>query len=108
CELLGGEEQRPNVIARLRGAASADGPRVCYLGHVDTVLAHPAEWTHDPWSGALADGCALFRGALAMKSQVACEIAAVCSLAREAWRAASGGPLLVAVVDRETGGELRA
>ena len=108
CELLGGEEQRPNLIARLRGAASSDGPRVCYLGHVDTVLAHPAEWTHDPWSGALADGCVWGRGALDMKSQVAAEVAAVCSLAREGWRPASGELLLVAVVDEETGGELGA
>jgi acetylornithine deacetylase/succinyl-diaminopimelate desuccinylase-like protein len=108
CELLGGDEQRPNLIARLRGDASADGPRVCYLGHVDTVLAHPAEWTHDPWSGALADGCVWGRGALDMKSQVAAEVAAVSSLAREGWRPSSGELLLVAVVDEETGGELGA
>ena len=46
CELLGATEERPNLIARLRGAS--DGPRLCYLSHVDTVLADPAEWTRRP------------------------------------------------------------
>src|ERR1700733_4346860 len=58
CELLGAEPGRPNLIARLRaddappaGEPTGDGPTLCYLGHVDTVLANPEEWTHDPWSG---------------------------------------------------------
>ncbi len=90
CELLGAEPERPNLVARLRGAA--EGPTLCYLGHVDTVLADPSEWTHDPWSGELADGFIWGRGALDMKSQVAAEIAAAASLARSkagARRAAS-------------------
>jgi acetylornithine deacetylase/succinyl-diaminopimelate desuccinylase-like protein len=106
CELLGAEPERPNLIARLRG--SAEGPTLCYLGHVDTVLADPSEWTHDPWSGDLADGFMWGRGALDMKSQVAAEIAAAASLAREGWRPARGELLIVAVVDEETGGSLGA
>src|SRR5205085_560320 len=54
CELLAAEPGRPNLVARLSGdgrAAKDGGPRLCYLGHVDTVLADPSEWTHDPWSG---------------------------------------------------------
>src|SRR3979409_215961 len=47
--LLGAPAERPNLIATLAGAA--DGPTLCYLGHVDTVLADPSEWTHGPWSG---------------------------------------------------------
>jgi acetylornithine deacetylase/succinyl-diaminopimelate desuccinylase-like protein len=85
-----------------------DGPTLCYLGHVDTVLAHPAEWTHDPWSGDLADGCVWGRGALDMKSQVAVEVVVAAGLAREGWRPARGELLVVAVVDEETGGELGA
>src|SRR5581483_776074 len=57
CELLGAEPDRPNLLARLRAAGApgaegpaGEGPVLCYLGHVDTVLANPAEWTHDPWS----------------------------------------------------------
>src|ERR1035437_755076 len=111
CELLGAEPGRPNLLARLRadGAASAsEGPTLCYLGHVDTVLANPEEWTRDPWSGEIAEGFLWGRGALDMKSQVAAEIAAAASLARSGWRPARGELLIVAVVDEETGGELGA
>jgi acetylornithine deacetylase/succinyl-diaminopimelate desuccinylase-like protein len=109
CELLGAEPGRPNLVARLRAAdPAADGPTLCYLGHVDTVLADPADWSHDPWSGDVADGFLWGRGALDMKSQVAAEIAAAASLARSGWRPERGELLIVAVVDEETGGELGA
>jgi acetylornithine deacetylase/succinyl-diaminopimelate desuccinylase-like protein len=110
CELLGAEPGRPNLVARLRADSSAagDGPTLCYLGHVDTVLADPADWTRDPWSGEIADGFLWGRGALDMKSQVAAEIAAAASLARSGWRPARGELLIVAVVDEETGGSLGA
>jgi acetylornithine deacetylase/succinyl-diaminopimelate desuccinylase-like protein len=106
CELLGAEPERPNLIARLRGAS--DGPTLCLLGHVDTVLANPDEWTHDPWSGDVADGYLWGRGALDMKSQVAAEIAAAIALARSGWRPAHGELLICSVVDEETGGALGA
>ncbi|HEV2973443.1 MAG TPA: M20/M25/M40 family metallo-hydrolase [Solirubrobacteraceae bacterium] len=115
CELLGAEPGRPNLIARLRpaGGPAADepvagGPTLCYLGHVDTVLADAREWTHDPWSGDVADGFMWGRGALDMKSQLAAEIAAAASLARSGWRPARGELLICAVVDEETGGALGA
>jgi acetylornithine deacetylase/succinyl-diaminopimelate desuccinylase-like protein len=115
CELLGAEPGRPNLLARLRadGAPPAsepvgDGPTLCYLGHVDTVLANPDEWTHDPWSGEVIDGFLWGRGALDMKSQVAAEIAAASSLARSGWRPSRGELLIAAVVDEETGGSLGA
>jgi len=115
CELLGAEPDRPNLVARLRGDADPThpdpthpGPTLCYLGHVDTVLADPADWTHDPWSGEIADGYMWGRGALDMKSQIAAEIAAGASLARSGWRPARGELLIVAVVDEETGGALGA
>jgi len=105
-ELLGAEPERPNLVARLRG--SADGPTLCLLSHMDTVLATPADWTHDPWSGDLADGFVWGRGALDMKSQTAAEVTAALSLARAGWRPARGDLLVVVVVDEEVGGELGA
>ncbi|HTC60914.1 MAG TPA: M20/M25/M40 family metallo-hydrolase [Solirubrobacteraceae bacterium] len=106
CELLGAVPERPNLVARLKGRS--DGPTLCYLGHVDTVLANAGEWARDPWSGEIADGCLWGRGSLDMKSQVAAEVAAAAALAREGWRPARGELLMVAVVDEETGGELGA
>jgi acetylornithine deacetylase/succinyl-diaminopimelate desuccinylase-like protein len=114
CELLSAEPGRPNLVARLRQAGSVTAepgttdPRLCYLGHVDTVLADAGEWSHDPWSGDLADGFLWGRGALDMKSQVAAEVAAAASLARSGWRPARGELLVVTVVDEETGGALGA
>ena len=91
CELLGAEPGRPNLVARLRAPREPPpGPTLCYLGHVDTVLADAAEWTRDPWSGEIADGFLWGRGALDMKSQVAAEIAAAASLARSRLAPARG------------------
>jgi acetylornithine deacetylase/succinyl-diaminopimelate desuccinylase-like protein len=110
CELLGAEPDRPNLVARLRspGTPGPGDPTLCYLGHVDTVLADRSEWSRDPFSGELAEGCIWGRGALDMKSQVAAEVAAAAALARSGWRPARGALLIVAVVDEETGGELGA
>ena len=104
--LLAHTESRPNLVADLRG--TGDGPTLCYLGHVDTVLANAEEWTHDPWSGDLADGYLWGRGSLDMKSQVAAEAVAAVSLAREGWRPAHGHLKLVFVADEETGGDVGA
>jgi acetylornithine deacetylase/succinyl-diaminopimelate desuccinylase-like protein len=105
-EQLAAEPERPNLIATLAG--HADGPTMVYLGHVDTVLATPAEWRHDPWSGELADGFLWGRGAIDMKSQVAAEAVAAATLAGSGWRPAKGTLKLVFVADEETGGEVGA
>ena len=101
CELLADVPGRPNLVGRLRGRS--DGPTLCYLGHVDTVLADAADWSVDPWSGELRDDCVWGRGAIDMKSQVAAEIAAVGALADEGWRPESGDLLVVVTADEEAG-----
>ena len=100
-ELLGRTPERPNLIARLRG--TGDGPALCLLSHVDTVLATPSEWTHDPWSGDIEDGVLYGRGAQDMKQQTATEVAAALRLAAAGWRG-KGDLLVVVVADEETGG----
>ena len=102
-ELLAAVEGRPNLVARL--PSGSDGPVLCFLGHVDTVLADPADWTVDPWSAEIRDGCVWGRGALDMKSQVAAEVAAAVALAQEGWRPESGELKLVITADEETGAE---
>ena len=52
CELVGATEERPNLIARLRG--TADGRRLCYLSHVDTVLADRGRVDRRPVVGRAA------------------------------------------------------
>ncbi len=102
-ELLAAVEGRPNLVARL--PSGSDGPVLCLLGHVDTVLADPADWTVDPWSAEIRDGCVWGRGALDMKSQVAAEVAAVVALADDGWRPEAGELKLVITADEETGAE---
>ena len=101
CELVGATPERPNLIARLTGRS--EGRTLAYLCHVDTVLAHPDEWTVDPWSGELRDDFVWGRGALDMKGQVACEAAAAAALARSGWRPATGELMLIATCDEEAG-----
>jgi acetylornithine deacetylase/succinyl-diaminopimelate desuccinylase-like protein len=105
-EVLAAVEDRPNLVADLHGAE--DGPTLCFLGHVDTVLADPSEWRHDPWSGEVAEGSLWGRGSLDMKSQVAAEAVAAVALARQGWRPARGHLKLVFVSDEETGGDVGA
>ncbi|HWD63977.1 MAG TPA: M20/M25/M40 family metallo-hydrolase [Solirubrobacteraceae bacterium] len=105
-EVLGTEESRPNLIATLDSGEA--GPVMVYLGHVDTVLAEPEDWTFDPWSGEVSGNFLWGRGALDMKSQVAAEAVAAASLARQGWRPTRGALKLVFVADEETGGDLGA
>jgi acetylornithine deacetylase/succinyl-diaminopimelate desuccinylase-like protein len=102
CELPARDPERPNLVARLPG--EGNGPTLCLLGHVDTVPADRSEWSRDPWSGDLHDGEVWGRGALDMKGQVACEVAAVAELASEGWRPARGELLIVTAADEEKGG----
>ena len=99
CELVAALEGRPNLVARM--TARSDGPTLCLMGHVDTVLADPNEWTVDPWAGELRTGWG--RGAIDMKSQVAAKVAAAVDLAERGWRPQAGELLLVFTCDEETG-----
>ena len=100
CELYARVPERASLVARIPG--SGDGPSLCLLSHTDTVVADPAEWRRDPWSGDLVDGEVWGRGALDMKGQVAASAVAVASLAREGFRPA-GDLIFVAAADEEVG-----
>ena len=51
CELFAAVPERPNLVARLSPTHPSDGPTLCYLGHVDTVLANAGEWSTRPLVG---------------------------------------------------------
>ena len=109
CEMLAEDPDRPNLVATLTGdETNPTHPVLCLLGHVDTVLADPDAWSHDPWSGEVAGGFLWGRGALDMKDQVAAEAVAAATLARRGWRPARGALKLVFVSDEETGGDVGA
>jgi acetylornithine deacetylase/succinyl-diaminopimelate desuccinylase-like protein len=105
---------RGSVTARLRGDGSGGQP-LLLLSHLDVVPAPPDDWSHDPFSGDLADGYVWGRGAVDMKQMTALELGVVRQLAREA-RAAGRHPasdpipglrrdiLFVSTADEEAGG----
>jgi acetylornithine deacetylase/succinyl-diaminopimelate desuccinylase-like protein len=97
CELYARTPERANLVARIAGSG---GPRLALLSHTDTVLADPAEWEVDPWSGELRDGEIWGRGALDMKGEVAASAVALASLSREGFEP-SGDLIFVAAADEE-------
>jgi acetylornithine deacetylase/succinyl-diaminopimelate desuccinylase-like protein len=100
CELHARSPERANLVARIRGRG--EGPSLLLLSHTDTVLADPSEWSVDPWSGELRNGCVWGRGALDMKCQVAANAVTVASLAREGFTPA-GDLIFAATADEEVG-----
>jgi acetylornithine deacetylase/succinyl-diaminopimelate desuccinylase-like protein len=100
CELYARVPERANLVARIRGRG--EGPSLLLLSHTDTVLADPGEWSVDPWSGELRDGCVWGRGALDMKDQVAANAVTLASLAREGFEPA-GDLIFAATADEEMG-----
>jgi acetylornithine deacetylase/succinyl-diaminopimelate desuccinylase-like protein len=97
--LVAREPERANIVARLEGG---NGPSLAFVCHTDTVLADPAEWQRDPWSGDVVDGEVWGRGALDMKGQVAASAVAFASLCREGFRPA-GDLVFAATADEEVG-----
>jgi len=100
CELYAREPERANLVSRLPGRG--EGPSLLLLSHTDTVVADPEEWSVDPWSGALKDGCVWGRGALDMKGHVAAAAVAIATLAREGFEPA-GDLVFAATADEEVG-----
>jgi acetylornithine deacetylase/succinyl-diaminopimelate desuccinylase-like protein len=100
CELYAREPERANLVARIPGRG--EGPSLLLLSHTDTVVAAPEEWSVDPWSGELRDGCVWGRGALDMKGHVAAAATAIATLAREGFEPA-GDLVFAATADEEVG-----
>jgi len=101
-ELYAKVPERANLVARIPGRGG--GPSFLLLSHTDTVVADPAEWQVDPWSGELRDGEIWGRGALDMKGEVAASAVAIASLAREGFEP-SGDLIFVAAADEEVGND---
>ncbi|MYJ72201.1 MAG: M20/M25/M40 family metallo-hydrolase, partial [Rhodospirillaceae bacterium] len=68
-----GAQRVDNLYARL-GTGS---PNFCFAGHTDVVPeGDPADWTHDPFAGVVADGILHGRGASDMKGAIAAFVSA--------------------------------
>jgi len=59
--------KRTSVVARIQGS-DASLPSLVVHGHLDVVPANAEDWSVDPFSGLIKDGCIWGRGAVDMKN----------------------------------------
>ena len=100
-EIVGPSGERGTFIARLSGDESA--PPLLLMGHTDVVAVEPEKWTHDPFSGDIADGFIYGRGALDMKQMVTMEAMTMLLLKRAGARL-KRDVIYMAAADEECGG----
>ncbi|MFE0346392.1 M20/M25/M40 family metallo-hydrolase [Streptomyces griseoluteus] len=93
---------RASTVARIEGE-DPSRPALLIHGHLDVVPANADDWTHDPFSGEVADGCVWGRGAVDMKDMDAMTLAVV----RDRLRSGRKPPRDIVVAflaDEEAGG----
>ncbi|MFJ4203294.1 M20/M25/M40 family metallo-hydrolase [Streptomyces sviceus] len=97
---------RASTVARITGE-DPSRPALLIHGHLDVVPANAQDWTHDPFSGEVADGCVWGRGAVDMKDMDAMTLAVV----RDRLRSGRRPPrdiVLAFLADEEAGGKFGA
>ncbi len=103
--VLGKSDERPCVVARLKGRGSA--PPLLMYGHVDVVPTAGQDWSVDPFEGRISDGCVWGRGALDMKGGIAMMLSALLKTKAHG-EAPAGDIVFAALSDEEAGGEYGA
>lgn len=87
-----------NLYARL----GTSGPNLCFAGHTDVVPVGDADaWTHPPFGAEIHDGVLYGRGAVDMKTAIACFVAATARFLDEAGDGFSGSISYLITGDEE-------
>lgn len=94
--------KRCTVVARIEGTDTSR-PGLVVNGHIDVVPANPADWSVDPFSGVIKDGCIWGRGAVDMKNMDAMMLAVFRLWARHGYRP-ERTMVIVFFGDEEAGG----
>ncbi len=77
CHRLRFEEPGTAPIENLYARVGTQGPNFCFAGHTDVVPPGEVKlWRHDPFAAVIENGTLYGRGAVDMKSAVACFAAA--------------------------------
>ncbi len=92
-----------NILRVWRGSNSEKGA-ILLMGHQDVVPAAEKEWTRDPFSGEIADGCVHGRGAMDCKSTLSAEWSAVEELIEEGFTPEEDIWLFSSVNEENSGG----
>ncbi|MBP1748821.1 MAG: peptidase [Deltaproteobacteria bacterium] len=93
---------RANILSRIKG--SLNGKPIILLGHIDVVPAKRDEWMCDPFAAEVKDGFIYGRGAIDMKAQVICQLAAFVDYARQGV-IPKRDIIFLATCDEEVGGD---
>ena len=93
---------RCSVVARIEGRNKSK-PGLVVNGHLDVVPANAADWSVDPFSGAIKDGCIWGRGAVDMKNMDAMILAVIRLWARHNYQP-ERSIVIVFFGDEEAGG----
>ena len=104
-EIVGIDDNRPNLVTRLKGRGEAPG--LLMQGHVDVVTTYGQNWQHPPFGGDLIDGYIWGRGAIDMKSGVAMMVAALLRTRAEGLQP-PGDVVLAVLADEEAGSDYGA
>ena len=87
-----------NLFARIGSGA----PHICFAGHTDVVPpGDPALWRHGPFDAVLEDGVLYGRGAVDMKGNIACWLAATAGYLSENAGQTAGSISLLITGDEE-------
>ncbi|MFE1265133.1 M20/M25/M40 family metallo-hydrolase [Streptomyces albogriseolus] len=99
-KLLGSDPERPNLVARVRGAGLA--PPLLLHAHADVVPTDGQQWTHPPFEGKIIDGHVWGRGAIDMLGSLSMMVSALLRMHAEG--AAPAGDVVLAVSPDEEAG----
>lgn len=100
--IIESERGRASTVVRIEGE-DRSRPGLLIHGHTDVVPANADDWTVDPFSGEVKDGCVWGRGAVDMKDMDAMTLAVV----RDRLRSGRKPPrdvVLAFLADEEAGG----
>jgi acetylornithine deacetylase/succinyl-diaminopimelate desuccinylase-like protein len=79
-EMYWNDENRPNVVARLRGSGAKQP--LLMMGHTDTVNVDPDKWTFGPFSGTVDGDHVYSRGTVDDKDNVVASMMVMLELKR--------------------------
>ena len=101
--VLGPNERKGNMVARIHGSGNAGLKPVLMIGHLDVVEARRTDWTTDPFQLVEKDGWFYGRGTQDMKSSDVALITTFIRLYREGFH--PNRDLILALTADEEGGK---
>jgi acetylornithine deacetylase/succinyl-diaminopimelate desuccinylase-like protein len=100
--VLGPNERKGNLVARLRGAHAGSRKPILIIGHLDVVEARRSDWTTDPFHLVEQDGFFYGRGTQDMKGADAIMVTTLIRFQREGYR--PDRDIILALTADEEGG----